>query len=142
MLASGREEDLGGRLAFQQHDFFAPQPVRDASAYLIRQCLHNYNDADCVRILQAVAPALAEAGPAVPLLISDIVMPEGGIGTTRFHENHLRRIDICMLVAMGAKQRNEREWRALLRTADTRFKIRDTRVNPLGIGLLRVYLEG
>lgn len=66
------------RLTFMQHDFFTPQPIRDANVYFVRQCFHNYNDADCVRILQALVPALECCPAGTPLLINDIVLPEPG----------------------------------------------------------------
>jgi hypothetical protein len=50
MLAQFEEkmiQDLDGRVTFQQHNFFETQPLSDADAYFLRQCLHNNNDADC-----------------------------------------------------------------------------------------------
>ena len=76
-------EDLQVRLTFQQHNFFDPEPVHDANAFLLRQCLHNYNDSDCIKILRAVVPALEKCNPRTPLLINEIIMPESGT-TTRF----------------------------------------------------------
>lgn len=115
-------EDLQGRVTFQQHNFFDPEPVHDANAFLLRQCLHNYNDSDCIKILSAVIPALEKCNPKTPLLINDIIMPESGT-TTRFEEHHLRQVDMTMLVALGSKQRTEREFKALLEEADARFTV-------------------
>lgn len=129
------------RLTFMQHDFFTPQPIRDANVYFFRQCFHNYNDADCVRILQALVPALECCSTGTPLLINDIVLPEPGrvelTGTgaglgeegerglwTKFEEHGLRQLDIAMLVLLGAKQRTAREFEQVLRTADERFEVR------------------
>lgn len=126
-------------MTFQQHDFFYPQPVRDASAFLLRQCLHNHNDTDAVRILRGVVPALEACGPGTPLLINSIVMPERGT-LTRFEEHQLRQADLCMMVVLGAKQRSEAEFRALLKEADDRLEITNVRENPLGVGVLEVRL--
>ena len=119
---TGAIQDLAGRLTFQQHDFFSPQPVHDANAFLLRQCLHNYNDRDCVKILRAVVPALEQCNPGTPLLVNDIILPESGT-TTRSEEHHLRQVDFTMLVAFGAKQRTEREFNTLLKEADPRFEV-------------------
>lgn len=124
-----------------QHDFFIPQPVRDADVYFIRKCFHNYNDTDCKRILQALVPALACCPTGTPLLINDIVLPEPGreegavgameeeagakkgkVGYTRFEEHELRRLDI-MLVLRGAKQKTARDFEQLVRNADERFNV-------------------
>ncbi|KAL9105191.1 MAG: hypothetical protein Q9187_008773, partial [Circinaria calcarea] len=114
-------KDLEGRLTFQKHDFFNPQPVHDANAFLLRQCLHNYNDRDCIKILRGLVPALKQCNPGTPLLINDIIMPESGT-TTRFEERHFRHIDLTMLVGFGAKQRTEREFNTLFKEADPRLE--------------------
>lgn len=138
-MLSQAQEDLGGRVTFQQYNFFDPQPVHDASVFLLRQCLHNHNDADSVRILRAVVPALESCGPGTLLLINDIIMPDGGT-VPRCEEHHLRQVDLCMMVALGAKQRSGKEFENLLREADSRFQIVNIHRNALGVGLLEVCL--
>lgn len=134
------DEDLNGRITFQQHDFFSAQPIHDADAFLLRQCLHNYNDADCVRIIRAVVPALEKCKKNTPFLINDVIMPSSGT-TTRYEEHHLRQVDFCMLVVLGAKQRTEREFGDLLKEADPRLDIVNVYHNALGVGLLEVHLN-
>lgn len=142
MLSHAESSDLGGRVTFQQHDFFQPQPVRDASVFLLRQVLHNYNDADSVKILAALVPALEACPPATRLLINDIVLPDSHSGgaVSKYEEHHLRQVDFCMMVALGAKQRSQLEFDQVLKTADKRFKIVNVWRNPLGIGLVEVRL--
>jgi hypothetical protein len=125
MLAQGRSLDLTGlegRIEFMQHDFFTPQPVTDAACYLIRQVMHNWNDQDCIRILQAMVPAMEKCAPGTPLLINDTILPEPGT-MTRFEEYGLRQMDIMMLVALGAKQRTEKDFKDILHRADPRFQV-------------------
>ena len=143
MLSQSPDEamqDLNGRVVFQQHDFFKPQPVHDAAAFLIRQCLHNLNDADCIKVIRAIVPALEKCQKGTPLLINDIIMPKNGT-TTRYEEHHLRQVDFCMLVALGAKERTEQEFGDLLRNADPRLEIVKVYNNPMGVGLLEVHLK-
>jgi len=115
-------DSLGGRLTFQQHNFFEPQPVYDANVFLLRQCLHNYNDLDCIKIVRAVVPALEKCDPGTPFLINEVILPESG-STTRYVEHHLRQVDMTMMVVLGAKQRSEREFEKLLKEADPRFEV-------------------
>ena len=136
----GAIQDLNGRVTFQQHNFFEPQPIHDADVFLLRQCLHNYNDADCIKIIRAVVPALEKCKKGTPFLINDVVMPESGT-TTRYEEHHLRQVDFCMLVALGAKQRSEREFDKILKEADSRFNVVKVYNNALGVGLLEVHLN-
>ncbi|KAG6354278.1 hypothetical protein INS49_004883 [Diaporthe citri] len=133
------QEDLEGRVTFQQHNFFSPQPVHDASAFFLRQVLHNHNDTDSLKILRALVPALEKCGPKTPVLINDVILPESGT-VSRFEEHLLRQADVSMLVIFGAKQRSQRDWDKLLKKADPRFVIVDVQRNPLGVGLLQVHL--
>ena len=49
--------ELEQRIEFQVHDFFQPQPV-SADLYIFRHIFHDWSDADTVRILQNLVPAL------------------------------------------------------------------------------------
>ena len=105
-----------------QHSFFEPQPIRDAGAFFIRQCLHNWNDQDGVIILRAIVPALEKCRPGTPLLINETIVPE--VNTKkRFEEQYLRQLDIAMLLIFGGKQRTLSEFRDILRQADERFEV-------------------
>ncbi|KAF2275382.1 S-adenosyl-L-methionine-dependent methyltransferase [Westerdykella ornata] len=144
MLSQAREtiaddSSLSRRVTFQQHDFFDEQPITSAAAFLLRQVLHNYADAGCIKILRAIVPALERCAPGTPLLINDVVLPESGT-VTRYEEHHLRQVDFCMMVALGAKQRSEKEFLNLLKSADDRFEVRRVCRNPLGVGLVEVVL--
>ncbi|PMD62788.1 S-adenosyl-L-methionine-dependent methyltransferase [Hyaloscypha bicolor E] len=143
MLSQAQEDivaSLGGRVTFQQHSFFEPQPVHDANAFLLRQCLHNYNSSDCVGIIRALVPALEKCNAGPPFLINDIILPESG-STTRYVDHHLRQVDLTMMVTLGAKQRTAREFENLLKQANERFEVVRVAQNPLGAGLLESYLK-
>lgn len=142
MLAEGQEslaKDLQDRVRYSQHSFFEPQPVKDAAAFLIRQCTHNWADMDVVAIFRSFVPGLENSSPDTPLLINDIIIPEPGVWP-RHQERIVRQVDMVMLVNCGAKQRTEAEFKALLEEADPRYEIRKVFDNgPLG--LLEVYLK-
>ncbi|KAF2259438.1 S-adenosyl-L-methionine-dependent methyltransferase [Lojkania enalia] len=125
MLADGQARltpDVVERVSFMQHDFFSEQPITDASAFFIRQCLHNWNDEDCVKIIRALVPALEKCKPGTPLLINDEILPMLN-QKTKFEEHLLRQYDMCMFVVFGSKQRTEKEFEKLLKRADPRFKV-------------------
>lgn len=130
---------LSSRITIEQHDFFTPQPVHDADAFLIRQCLPSYNDAECIQIIRAVVPALERCKEGTPYLINDVIMPESGT-TTRYEDHYLRTFDFCMLVLVGGKQRTKHDFDVLLKAADPRLEIVRAYENPLGAGLLEVHL--
>ena len=114
--------EVEGRVIHMQHNFFDPQPIHDASAFFIRQCVHSWPDQDCIKIFRAFIPALENCGPGTPLLINDTVLPKLG-QKTRYEECLLRQLDIAMLVFVNAKQRSESEFRSLLKEADERFEV-------------------
>jgi len=142
MLTQGRSQDLDdlhGRVEFAQHDFFQPQPIHGAKAYFTRQCTHNWNDADCVRIFQAMVPALENSPPKTPYYINDAILPEPGT-VPLSDEQSLRELDVMMMVALGAKQRTQKEFHTLLKAADPRFVINKTYTTGR-LGVLEVFLE-
>ncbi|KAI1211540.1 S-adenosyl-L-methionine-dependent methyltransferase [Annulohypoxylon truncatum] len=146
MLAEGRAiltDDVRGRITFTQHSFFEPQPPREddpAVAYLLRQCTHNWCDRDVVTMFRSLVSGLESSGPATPLLINDIIMPEPGESWPRLLERDIRQVDMIVLVNCGGKQRTKTEFEALLREADARYKIH--KVHATGpLGLLEVYLR-
>lgn len=116
----GRDHDVYKHLSFQHYDFFQPQPVYDASVFLMRQVLHNYDDEESIKIIRAVIPAMECC--AGPLLINDLIIPKTGT-IPRYQEEQLRKIDINMMVLLGAKQRSRVEWVKLIKEADERLEV-------------------
>lgn len=55
-------------IILQAHDFFTPQTVHGADAYVLRMILHNWSDDKAVRILQQLVPALK---PGARVIIND-----------------------------------------------------------------------
>ncbi|KAL8644393.1 MAG: hypothetical protein Q9226_007784 [Calogaya cf. arnoldii] len=142
MLAEGKvalSDDLRNRVTYQQHSFFDPQPTKDAAAFLIRQCTHNWADKDVVTIFKSFIPGLEHSSPDTPLLINDIIIPEPGTWP-RHQERVVRQVDMVMLVNCGAKQRTKAEFESLLKEADPRYEIRNA-FDDGPLGLLEIYLK-
>ncbi|KAJ6629327.1 hypothetical protein B0H10DRAFT_1700489, partial [Mycena sp. CBHHK59/15] len=57
---------------FQVHDFFTPQPVKDAAVFFLRVVLHDWPDAFAHRILLRLREAAAEH---TRLVLADFVLP-------------------------------------------------------------------
>ena len=116
-------DNIEDRIEFMQHDFFKPQPVHDAGAFFLRHVTHNWNDRQCITLFRALVPALERCKPGTPILVNDTILPDFDRETkTRFEERYLRQQDMAMFVIVGAKERTVREFEALLRQADERFK--------------------
>ncbi|KAF4446290.1 fusarubin cluster-methyltransferase [Fusarium austroafricanum] len=112
--------DIASRIEVKAYDFFTPQPIKNADVYLLRTILHDWPDADAIKILQGVVAAM---GPTSRLLIMDMVLPKPGSGSRTF-EAALRQKDLTMIQCFNAKEREVEEWSALLTKADARLKIR------------------
>ncbi|KAL9110974.1 MAG: hypothetical protein Q9227_004589 [Pyrenula ochraceoflavens] len=86
------EVDLN--VAFMAHDFFEPQLIYHAEVYLFRWIFHDWSDKYCVKILQALIPAL-QTGSRV--LIMDVVLPPFGIVPNSLE----RKIRLVSLLYLG-----------------------------------------
>ncbi|KAI4221808.1 MAG: hypothetical protein L6R36_006626 [Xanthoria steineri] len=147
MLAQGRRlvtSDIDSRISFTKANFFEPQGHKGASAYLLRQCTHNWADHDVVRMFKAVVPGLEGSDEGTPLLINDMILPEPGEDVEckggRMWERERRQVDMVMLMCFGAKQRTVKEFEALLHEADARYVI--CKIHEQGaLGLIEVHLD-
>lgn len=54
------------------HDFFKPQPQKNASIFLMKQIMHDWSDEYCIKFLRNLREA---ATPQTKLLLVDSVMP-------------------------------------------------------------------
>jgi hypothetical protein len=140
-LCSAQTEEVGDRVAFQQYDFYTPQPIRDAGVYLCRATFHNHNDEESIKMLRALIPALDGRLDNPVVLISDCIVPEcvGG-AVTMTEANRHRQLDLLMLALFGAKERTESDWNKLCKQADERLQIVQMHYETVGAGLLEVRL--
>ena len=99
---------LDGRCEFVTGDFFASLPP-GADVYLMKTVIHDWPDDKAQDILRTCRRAMA---PGARLLIIERLMPERLEPSA---ENRaLARVDLHMLVALGAKERTQNEMLALL----------------------------
>jgi hypothetical protein len=141
-LEDGDVYDLGDRVKYQLYDYYTPQPIRDAGVYLCRATFHNHNDAESIRMLKAVIPALEGRSDSPVLLINDIVVPDRPEGEVTMAEaNQLRQMDLLMLALFGAKERTELDWKYLFEQTDERLEIVRMHYEPRGAGLVEVRLK-
>lgn len=66
--------ELQDRVELTTHDFFTPQTV-DAEVYFFRWIFHGFSEKYCIKILQALIPALKKGAKIV---INDGVLPDPG----------------------------------------------------------------
>ena len=56
------EKSAFDKVEFQAHNYF--------DAFMLRRCLHNNSDPECIKILRAFVPGVVNGGPAARLLIN------------------------------------------------------------------------
>jgi SAM-dependent methyltransferase len=130
-VAAARER-LGERAACVEADFFSALPA-GADAYLLSRVLHDWDHDDARRILAVCREALPADGR---LLVVDAILPE------RAKDGPAAiRMDLHMLLLLGARERTEAEFRALLASAG--FDVRGvfaTR-SPAGLSVIEAVLR-
>lgn len=95
------------------HDFFTPQPVKNARAYFLHSVLHDWGDDDCVKILEQLRPALKPGYSR--LLINEIIVPD------RNPTWPVTSMDQLVFVLGAMRERTEAHWRNILKRAG--FKV-------------------
>ncbi|KAJ7593960.1 S-adenosyl-L-methionine-dependent methyltransferase [Mycena floridula] len=65
---NGPEALKNGQVKLQVHDFFSPQPVKNAAVYFLRYIIHDWSDKEAKQILSQLRAA---AGPTSKLVVFD-----------------------------------------------------------------------
>ncbi|OLN90335.1 Demethylsterigmatocystin 6-O-methyltransferase 7 [Colletotrichum chlorophyti] len=91
------------------YDFFTPQPIKGARAYLLHSILHDWSDEPARRILVTQKEAMIPEYSS--LLIHDHIVVEG------FAHPQATAFDIQMMAMVAGQERSERQWRKLIESA-------------------------
>ncbi|GAV60160.1 Methyltransf_2 domain-containing protein/Dimerisation domain-containing protein [Cephalotus follicularis] len=103
VVAHSQDRD---NLKFLGGDMFEAVPPADA--ILLKWILHNWNDAECVKILKRCKEAITRNGKIGKVIIMDIIMGHD-TGDKRSVETQLL-CDMAMMVVVQGQERNEKEW--------------------------------
>ncbi|KAJ1276454.1 hypothetical protein BS78_05G215900 [Paspalum vaginatum] len=95
--------------------------IPPADCILLKFVLHNWSDEDCVRILKRCKEAISTREPKGKVLIIDVVI--GSSPSKHILEAQLL-LDLCMMVILPGKQREEEKWHKVFIDAGfTEYKI-------------------
>ncbi|KAK4232773.1 hypothetical protein C8A03DRAFT_39595 [Achaetomium macrosporum] len=97
---------LDSRIETLVYNFYTEQPVKGARAYYMHSTLHDWPDAECVKILARVKEAMAPGYSR--LLINENVIPPRGA------QWEATALDIMMLTLLSSRERTEADWYSLL----------------------------
>lgn len=106
-----RSSDVAERCELMGGDMFVSVPA-GGDAYLLKRVVHDWSDAEALRILCNCREAMDERGKL--LLIESVLVPseQGDPATLK---------DLMMLVLVSGRERSEDEFRALLKAAGFRL---------------------
>jgi demethylsterigmatocystin 6-O-methyltransferase len=130
------------RVELMAHNFFTPQPVKGtfkqypyftlristarshrlfyfsfflgAKFYFLRLILRDYTDEVAIDILKNIIPAMDETHSRI--IVDDVVAPETGAHWAE------TGTDICIMGALGSRERTEKHWKELFFRAGLQFK--------------------
>ncbi|KEY64592.1 hypothetical protein S7711_03651 [Stachybotrys chartarum IBT 7711] len=105
------------------HDFFTPQPIKGARAYYMHGVLHDWSDEPARKILEMQKDAMTPGYSK--LLIHDHIAPDG------LAHPHTTAYDLTMMVMVAGGERDESQWRELLKSAG--YKIDKIWSSPLAV---------
>jgi 6-hydroxytryprostatin B O-methyltransferase len=114
MVAESQPPSISSRITFQGHDFYEPQPITGADVYLLRMILHDWPDAEAVKILKNLVVAMDAKSR---IIIMDTVLPKPGSVPVSV-ERIARARDMTMLQAFNSKERDLDDWKELLMATD------------------------
>jgi 6-hydroxytryprostatin B O-methyltransferase len=129
--------DLISRATFQSHDFWTPEPVKNAQVYFMKHILHDWSDKYAAKILANIATAMSKDSRI--LIMEFIIPPPGLVPITA--QRMITGIDIQMLVACHSQERTVEDWYKLVALVGGRLKIKAIHMQPgLPIGIVEVVL--
>jgi hypothetical protein len=108
-----RQFGVAERVQCVAGDFFGELP-QGGDVYLLKHILHDWSDADCVRILRRVREAMASDARVV---VAELPLPEEGEAMPM-----AAMLDLNMLVMLGGRERTAVEYAALLEQAGLRLE--------------------
>ena len=102
-------EELDPRVKKMAYDFFTPQPLMGSRAYFFHAVPHDWPDADVLRILSNVRPAMKQGYSR--LLIYEVVLPAKGATSL------MTTLDLQLMNCVSGLERTEQHWNDLLTEA-------------------------
>lgn len=105
----------GEGLSFQRHNFFDPQPVKGAAAYIFRHILHDWPDESCIEILRQTISAMDKKRSRILIVDQVMQQPTPALSSVLY--------DVDMMTLFGGKERTLNEVIDLVNRTDERLRI-------------------
>jgi hypothetical protein len=123
---------VGDRVECVAGDFLLSVPS-GGNAYLLSRVLHDWDDDDARRILNACRSAM---GPGARLIVVEAILPERAGDAPA-----VIRMDLLMLILLGARERTAIEFRDLLESAGFAIRRIVATGSSVGLGIIEAVAE-
>jgi hypothetical protein len=123
-------DGLAARAECVPGDFFAAVPP-GADAYLLSRVVHDWDDRDAVRILRRCRAAMPDRAR---LVLVEAVLPERARDAPE-----AIRMDLHMMVLLGARERTAPEFGRLLSAAGLELRRVVPTASPAGLGVIEAF---
>lgn len=120
--------DLRSRISFLPHDFFTPQPIKEADVYLLSHVLHDWSDEMALKILRQLTPAMKATSSI--LVLEQVLAEFGEVSNAQMRT--ARSADLLMLSLCNAKERTKEDWRVLVESVDERLAVKNIISSSVG----------
>lgn len=129
VFSSNVPSELASRVTFREYNFFEPQPI-SADIYLLKMILHDWPEAEAIKIVQQIRPALK---PGAKIIFIDYMGKQGDIDPSLPRSIHQfgTSTDLRMMALFNARERSLEAWKSIVTKADSRFEIVRVDANPL-----------
>ncbi|CAG8971540.1 hypothetical protein HYALB_00005436 [Hymenoscyphus albidus] len=109
---------------FIAHNFFEEQTVKNARAYYIRQCLHNWPAEKCLTILTELRKAMKPGYSK--LFVHELIVPARGASSWVVTQEEFNMMKLCATL-----ERTEEQWKEIL--AEAGLKVVEVFAAPDGV---------
>ena len=109
-----------GRISFMAHDFFQPQPIKEANVYLFRWILHNWADPYAEKILRNTVDVMK---PGSKIIVQE-QMPDATSEGIRWSTKSKRNLDMIQAIGWNSLERTLPDWEGLFKKVDSRLIFR------------------
>ena len=123
-------EELKSRVSFRPHDFFTPQPIQ-ADVYIIKLIIHDWPDAESIKILQNLRPTLRPGARVIVIEYVGDTSASGGAQVPRSVQQYGTATDLRIMALFNAKERSVESYKKLFEMADERFEIKKVEHDPI-----------
>ncbi|OJJ95673.1 hypothetical protein ASPACDRAFT_1883308 [Aspergillus aculeatus ATCC 16872] len=136
MQSADLPESVTGRVKWQVHNLYSPQPVQGADVYVLSHVLMDNQSSTCADILRHTAKAMRPGRSRI--LIHDFVDPERGESASRL----LNELDFHMLASLNCVSKPLAVWKEILHKADPRLQVKAIYQGSKNAAVFEVTLAG